>query len=354
MVKIAVIGAGIIGLSSAYVLKTFNDHLDVTLFAEKFSPNTTSDGAAGIFKIDESDEGLMNTPEELISKWATGTCKWYKQILKTDFAPNIGISNISGYFISDKETLEMGSWSKNLDNLVKLTEEQLAEFGEEIRSGYFISSVICESSKYLPWLLKRFKEKNGKVIEKRINSFDELIDFDIIVNCSGVGARDLTGDKELVPLRGQLVRVKAPWIRHFYHVSIYKGTDPYTTYIYPNIDNVVLGTVSQQSTDYNISEKDSKFILNRAGRCIPSLKKAEIVNEWVGLRPSRLSSVRLEKEEVCLKAADGKATKKVKIVHNYGHGPCGITLHWGCAQNVLELVKESLEEINGLSSKSKL
>ena len=64
--KIAVIGAGIIGLSSAYVLKTFDDHLDVTLFAEKFSPNTTSDGAAGIFKIDESDEGLMNTPEELI------------------------------------------------------------------------------------------------------------------------------------------------------------------------------------------------------------------------------------------------------------------------------------------------
>ena len=64
--KIAVIGAGIIGLSSAYVLKTFDDHLDVTLFAEKFSPNTTSDGAAGIFKINESDKGLTNTSEEKI------------------------------------------------------------------------------------------------------------------------------------------------------------------------------------------------------------------------------------------------------------------------------------------------
>eukprot|EP00795_Rhopilema_esculentum_P015652 gene15652-6936_t len=66
MVKIAVIGAGIIGLSSAHVLKTFDDHLDITLFAEKFSPNTTSDGAAGIFKVNEVDKGLTNTSEEKI------------------------------------------------------------------------------------------------------------------------------------------------------------------------------------------------------------------------------------------------------------------------------------------------
>eukprot|EP00795_Rhopilema_esculentum_P015648 gene15648-6932_t len=88
-------------------------------------------------------------------KWAADTYKWYKEILRTDSAPKLGICHISGYLLSDKDTLEVGSWSKVLDNLVKLSKEQLASFGEEIRSGYFLTSVICESSKYLPWLLER-------------------------------------------------------------------------------------------------------------------------------------------------------------------------------------------------------
>ncbi|XP_065055225.1 D-aspartate oxidase-like [Rhopilema esculentum] len=215
-----------------------------------------------------------------------------------------------------------------------------------------MTSVICESSKYLPWLLERFKEKNGKIVEKRINSFSELSDYDVIVNCTGIGARDLCKDSDVVPIRGQVARVKAPWIRHFYHVCYSSGS--HSTYLYPNIDNVVVGGVLQSSWKTDLSEEDHKRIMDGAYAFMPSLKRAEIITKWVGLRPSRLTSVRLEKEDMWLKTADGMTTKKVRVVHNYGHGPCGVTLHWGCAQNALELVKQSLEEINGLSSKSKL
>ena len=66
MVKItvAVVGAGVIGLTSAYSIKLFDENADVTVFAEKFSPNTTSDGAAGAFLI--SGERMRDTPKHLL------------------------------------------------------------------------------------------------------------------------------------------------------------------------------------------------------------------------------------------------------------------------------------------------
>lgn len=66
MGKIVVIGAGIIGASTAYLLKNTYPNLDVTIIAKSFSPNTTSDGAAGLW------QPLLpgKTPEHLV-KYAT-------------------------------------------------------------------------------------------------------------------------------------------------------------------------------------------------------------------------------------------------------------------------------------------
>lgn len=68
-------------------------------------------------------------------------------------------------------------------------------------------------------------------------------------------------------------------------------------------------------------------------------KDAEIVSKHAGLRPSRKGGIRIESELV----------KRTKVVHNYGHGGSGVTLCWGCASDVVALIKD--EEKN---SKSKL
>ena len=44
----------------------------------------------------------------------------------------------------------------------------------------------------------------GDFVQRDIKNFEELEDFDLIVNCSGMGAFDLTGDTKLVPVRGQV------------------------------------------------------------------------------------------------------------------------------------------------------
>ena len=60
VLKVAIIGAGINGLSCANVIQERFPEISLTLFADKFSPETTSDGAAGLWW-----PFLLNdTPEE--------------------------------------------------------------------------------------------------------------------------------------------------------------------------------------------------------------------------------------------------------------------------------------------------
>jgi glycine/D-amino acid oxidase-like deaminating enzyme len=59
-----------------------------------------------------------------------------------------------------------------------------------------------------------------------------------------------------------------------------------------------------------------------------------VVRTWVGLRPLRPGGVRLE--AMPLRRRDGRHRV---VVHNYGHGGSGLTLHWGCALDAAALVK---------------
>ena len=49
--KVVVVGGGIIGLSTALYIKENEKTADVTIVSEKITPETTADGAAGIWGI---------------------------------------------------------------------------------------------------------------------------------------------------------------------------------------------------------------------------------------------------------------------------------------------------------------
>lgn len=50
--------------------------------------------------------------------------------------------------------------------------------------------------------------------------------------------------------------------------------------------------------------------------------------------------MRLELEDVQLKSGGSKPS--LPVVHNYGHGGAGLTLAWGCAGDVAQLVQQAL------------
>ena len=58
--KVAIIGAGICGVSSAICLQEADPTLELTIISDKFSPDLTSDGAAGLWE----PVFLKNTPME--------------------------------------------------------------------------------------------------------------------------------------------------------------------------------------------------------------------------------------------------------------------------------------------------
>ena len=54
--------------------------------------------------------------------------------------------------------------------------------------------------------MKQFSDLGGEIVNRKVESLSELSGFDVVVNCAGLGARDLVGDRELHPLRGQVVQ----------------------------------------------------------------------------------------------------------------------------------------------------
>lgn len=141
------------------------------------------------------------------------------------------------------------------------------------------------------------------------------------------------------------------------------------------------GQVGNYSTA--VSMLDAEKIADRAMQVVPSLKQAELMDHWVGLRPGRVR-LRLEAEalgrDVLLDAVDAavqsverqellgkqrvgdsqvqaavagrvaavgsgglKRVDGMKVIHNYGHGGSGLTLAWGTAGDAVLLAKQLLQ-----------
>jgi D-amino-acid oxidase len=187
----------------------------------------------------------------------------------------------------------------------------------------FVTPVI-EMPLYLGWLRKRYDSLGGSLRQRTIPDFDDLPDtFDVIVNCTGLESGVLLDDEEVYPVRGQIIRVRSSMSEM--HLDQQIET---LTYIVPRSEDVVLGGVAQQGNwNLGLSDEDHDSILKKCSSIIPELRDAEIIEDLVALRPGR-TVVRLEKEFL----------GDHLVVHNYGHGGSGVTLSWGCADEVVELV----------------
>lgn len=339
VVKIAIIGAGVVGLSCATVIQERFPHIPVTIIADKFSPETTSDGAAGLWW----PFLLSDTPEEDIYKYAKGTWKYLETLWNSPNGGKLGVSLIPCIKTSDKEEA-IPSVSDFVYGFQTLSTNELAAYKKpEWKQGFRFITYTCEGSKLMPHLLQQFLANKGVVVAKHLESLDEIAsDYDVIINCTGLGAKQLIGDQLVHPIRGHIFRVRAPWLK-----SILIDESEEGNYIIPNQDSVVLGgTHDKDQWDLEPRKEDAQFILNGCTYLFPSLEKAEVVYEWIGLRPGR-QTLRVEKEEKTIQG------RRLVVIHDYGHGGSGLTLFYGCALKVADLLQETLTSADYLA-KAKL
>ena len=188
---------------------------------------------------------------------------------------------------------------------------------------------LVEMPVYLPWLVGQVRDRGGEISLRRVSSLGELSDgwADVLVNCTGLGARDLLGDLSVYPVRGQIVRVTNPGLS----LSVRDEFHPAgRAYVHPRTSDCILGgTLEEHRWDTEVDPATAEAIIARCTSIVPGLADAEIIEDVVGLRPGR-PQVRLEESP-----ADAAG---VRVVHNYGHGGAGVTLSWGCAEHVTRIV----------------
>ncbi|CAF4695626.1 unnamed protein product [Rotaria socialis] len=310
MTRVCVIGAGAVGLSTALCIKSQYPSLSLTIIADRFLDATTSDGAGGLFRPD--DRFVPGIDKSILSIGAEA-----------------GISQVSGYQLFNDPRPDP-SYKDIVYNFRYLTKNELTTFPDHYKYGYFCTTFYVDTRKYMKYLTKQLLEKEVTFTKKKINSLDELVgSYDIVLNCTGFGAREICNDNLIRPIRGQMIRVRAPWIKHFYY------TDD-NCYMIPNHETIVLGGTRQLDDDnIRVDLNDKDGIWQRCLRLCPSLAQAEILWDWAGLRPNR-EPIRVEIETI------KHGNKKLLVVHNYGHGGNGISLSWGTAVDATRLFSSLL------------
>uniref|UniRef100_A0A3Q3K3I1 D-aspartate oxidase n=2 Tax=Monopterus albus TaxID=43700 RepID=A0A3Q3K3I1_MONAL len=328
--RVVVVGAGVVGFSTAVCIAEALPMCSVTLLADKFSPNTTSDGAAGILLAVE----FPDIPLERQRRWFKDSFDHLLAIAQSQHSPEAGVILSSGWQIFKEVPVDkLPFWSELVIGFRLMTDCELKRFPQH-KFGQAFTTIKCECSSYLPWLENRFIKAGGEVKQRKVNSLEELSSsYDIIVNCSGLGSKNLVGDTQVYPVRGQVLKVEAPWLQHFIRDGDGKA------YIYPGIHSVTVGGTRQEGDwRLQVDEEDTRSIMERCSRLEPSLSKAKVLSEWVGLRPNR-KNPRVERVLVHLQGC------RVPVVHNYGHGSCGVTLAWGTALDAVGLVRQCLNEM---------
>jgi D-amino-acid oxidase len=195
-------------------------------------------------------------------------------------------------------------------------------------AGCCFDAPVVDMRRYMPWLRARLEAAGVRTRTGELASLDEALrEHDVVVDCSGLGARTLCGDAELFAIRGQIVRVADPGIAT---VALDEDDPGGIAYVVPRGDDCVLGgTAEVGNEDLAVDDAQSDAIVARCARLDPRLATAPRRGAAVGLRPGR-SRVRLEAE---------RPRPDKLVVHDYGHGGAGVTLSWGCAAEVVEIVR---------------
>jgi D-amino-acid oxidase len=309
-----VIGAGVIGLSTG--IRLLEHDFDVEVRADRFSPDTTSDVAAAIWYPYKA------LPEKLVQAWGESTLRTL-QSLVADPMTGVRICRGKKYFHRP-----MGNpWWRHAATYFERSRPEDVPPG--ILAGYEIELPLIDMSLYMPYLLQRFLKSGGKARTARVTSLDSIDgDWDIVVNCTGLGAKDLLEDPELFPIRGQTVRV-GPLKRETFLLD--SDNPKGMVYVISRANETILGGIADDH-DSRLEElaDTTSAIYERCCESMPELKSLPRLGTKVGLRPGR-SSIRLQEENIAT---------KYRLFHNYGHGGSGVTLSWGCADAIVALVRE--------------
>ncbi len=217
--KIAVIGSGIIGLTSAVV--ALRAGAQVTIYTRELLPRTRSYRANGVWGpgtvalASEAPANLGDIWEHMV------------RISWKNFRPYMGMAGnpiawSDHYTLSDTpfdapppplppmangqarpEFYNMGDRANDLDAKPEVLTPEINPF--PVKYGNRVTKMFFNFSEYGYLLTSEFFSRGGKIVIRDFHSPDELAHLPekVIINCPGYAAHDWWRDKAMIPVRGQ-------------------------------------------------------------------------------------------------------------------------------------------------------
>jgi D-amino-acid oxidase len=323
--RVAIVGAGVSGLTCGVVFAERGHR--TAIFAKEIGQQTTS-GAAGALWFPYDVE-----PANKVIPWALET---FRTLIDLAGSAESGVSIIELRQFSRTGAIQIPDWALPLGGrllpssiMSSQVETSLDQKSVEFAGGFVLNVPLMDTTIYLGYLANRFLKADGQIIENVC--FEKLEDvdpkFDLVINCAGIGARELAHDADLESHRGQVAIV--PRIKDLPYAVV--CDDAPLMYAIPRTNDCVFGGTNDLNDDLGVDAETTARIVAECSRAL-KIEKPNLLAERVGLRPFRKSGVRVESAHL----RDGRT-----LVHNYGHGGSGFTLSWGCAEEVFDLATGS-------------
>jgi D-amino-acid oxidase len=338
--RITVLGAGVIGLTSARRLAAAGH--SVRVIADRSGVESTS-GAAGAIWLP-----YLAQPVDRVAAWGRASYNWLSDLAASE--PEAGVVGRRWLYVAtdDDEALPFEEALPEEAGLEYVPASELpAEAhllaGEAARppagAWRFLAPVV-HPPRHLAWLAKGSSGGFDLEIQPgRVASLDAL-PGELVVNCAGPRAGALVDDPELTPTLGQVVvaaTMPAPfgWADERWPDRVFYG--------FPRDGDAILGGCSVPGT---ILDPTGERPWERPGRPEPREELSrQIAERWrragASLPSSLVSSLRVQAGWRPVRS-EVRVEREGRVIHNYGHGGAGYTLAYGCAASVVELAR-SLE-----------
>ncbi len=242
----AVIGCGVVGLTTARLLQQRG--YNPAIYAKEMPPSVTSNVAGGLWDPTSLFDGASVTPQ-FRTQFAEASRLAFQryQSLAGDL---YGVRWMPLYRLArDAANLAAPAADSPYSDIEALYPESRTlkphehPFGAPFAQRKY--SMLIEPAIYLNALIRDFQLAGGKIAIREFRSVRELTGLreTLIFNCTGLGARTLFEDAELMPIKGQLVfLLPQPELD-------YMTIGPNSTYMFPRHDGVLLGGSFDRGVD---------------------------------------------------------------------------------------------------------
>ncbi len=251
----AVLGCGAVGLSTGILLQRHG--FLVTIYARDLPPNTTSNIAGGLwspyFVCDESS--LTPAFKEQFLAAARHAHRHFRSMVGSHY----GVRWVDSYFTGD-ENCEAPHFLEDLPELFP----RVANFGPGVhpfprRYARRSATMQIQTPRYM-WEIERdFRTAGGRIVVREFRNVHQILELaePTVINCTGLGSRDLFGDTELIPAKGQMtILLPQPEVKYIL------GIDGEALYMIPRDDGILLGgTFERDVWDLKPNPLESERIL---------------------------------------------------------------------------------------------